>query len=276
MRPSEPAWRQMTQAELDSQYDHRTLVPDVGALTAAWIARSEAFALRHGRPARLDYGPSPVQGIDLFAAPDPVGLHVHYHGGAWRALESRHAWWLAEPWLDAGFSFAAVDFRLVPETTLAGQVSDARAALRQARHAHPAGASLVVSGHSSGAHLAAMTALVPDDNDAVPPCDALVLASGLYDLEPVRFSARNDYLALDDVAAAALSPARRFATPVRPEVTILWAAAELDEFRRQSRDMAEILTGGGATVRSAETAAETHFHTWDMILPDVVLRPAPR
>lgn len=271
MSRANTVYRNLTREELDRQYDQRTLVPEFVSLFEQWRSRSADFVRRYGRPERHAYGTLPAQGIDLFRAPRPLGLHVHFHGGAWKALDSEHAWWLAEPWLAAGYSFISVDFRLVPEVALAQQVADARQALLHARAIHSQGEELVVSGHSSGAHLAAMAVLASASNILIPACDHLVLASGIYDLEPVRLSARNDYLKLDAAEAGALSPRWQIENADARLVTLMWARRELDEFRRQSRDMAEALETAGARVRSIETAAATHFDTWDLISPDLLI-----
>ncbi|MGY6535224.1 MAG: alpha/beta hydrolase [Pararhodobacter sp.] len=262
-------FRGMTRDELDRQYDQRTLVPQMALLFDDWLQRSTAFATRHGMPHRISYGPDRSQGVDLFAVPDARGLHVHYHGGAWKALESRHAWWLAEPWLKAGYCFAAVDFRLVPVVRLAEQVRDARLALSGVHELMEPGLRLVVSGHSSGAHLAAMAVLAPEAGQPAPQCDHLILASGIYDLKPVRLSGRNDYLRLDHADALSLSPELRLDSASGCPVTLIWSRNELAEFQRQSRSMADTLHRAGMPVDGLTSSAANHFKTWDLITPDL-------
>ena len=69
---------------------------------------------------------------------------------------------------------------------------------------------IFLAGHSSGAHLAA--AAVTADWTALEAAKDILkgalLVSGIYDLRPVRMSARNSYVRLDDTSEAALSPAR--------------------------------------------------------------------
>ena len=266
---TETVFRGMTRAELDRQYDQRTLVPQMALLFEDWLQRSDAVVSRHGVPLRIPYGPERSQGIDLFKVPDARGLHVHYHGGAWKALQSRHAWWLAEPWLKAGYCFAAVDFRLVPMVRLAEQVRDARLALSAARDLMDPGLRLVVSGHSSGAHLAAMAVLAPEAGLPAPRCDHLILASGIYDLTPVRLSGRNDYLRLDHADALSLSPEVRLAGTAGCPVSLIWSCDELAEFQRQSRSMADTLHRAGMPVDGLASSAANHFKTWDLITPDI-------
>lgn len=262
-------------AELQ-RFDQRRLVPDLSAWVERWRAGGLAAAARLGEPARLDYGLTPAEYVDLFPAPGARGVHLHFHGGAWKALGSNDSWWLAGPWHDAGWHFATVNFGLVPEIGLGLQVRQCRTALRLLpellqRAGQAPVERVVVSGHSSGAHLAAMVALTDDEEapGAAPAVQAAVLASGLYDLRPVRLSARNDYLGLDQAAADSLSPMRRLAARL-PSVTVLWSENELPEFQRQSADLVAALRTRGAAVTERRSGAATHFDTWDEILPGLL------
>lgn len=266
----------MTQDELNRQYDQRTLVPDTAPLFELWRSASEAAAKLLGAPEQVSYGDRQEQFADFFPARAPVkGLHIHYHGGAWKSLESRDVWWLAAPWLAAGYHFAAVNFGLVRQLTLLDQVRDAALALRRLPDALAVntelGPDLVVSGHSSGAHLAAMSALTPFDggrDDSRKP-KHVILASGLYDLEPVRLSSRNSYLNLDRDTARELSPIHCLA--VRDaQITLLWSRNELREFRRQSWGMASALQEQNAELCAIQSDAPTHFDTWLEIVPSLV------
>ena len=84
------------------------------------------------------------------------------------------------------------------------------------------------------------------------------------DLLPVRLSARNAYLQLDDASEQALSPQRhvdRLACP------LIVAAAEFDapEFRRQARDFAAAAARAGAAVRHVEDNGFNHFDFIDTL-----------
>ena len=90
------------------------------------------------------------------------------------------------------------------------------------------------------------------------PIKGGLCVSGIYDLRPVRLSARNEYLRLDDAGEETLSPQRhvdRLACP------LIVAAAEFDapEFRRQAHDFAAAAARAGATVRHVEANGFNHF-----------------
>ena len=85
---------------------------------------------------------------------------------------------------------------------------------------------LYVGGQSSGGHLAAVALTTDWRRDFGLPVDLIkggMCISGVYDLTPVRLSARNRYVAFDDATVAALSPiristdcARRRSSPTAP------------------------------------------------------------
>jgi len=94
--------------------------------------------------------------------------------------------------------------------------------------------NVFLCGHSSSAHLAACALT------RVPSVKAALLVSGMYDLLPVRLSARNVYVRLDERLEHEYSPIRH-TDRIRCPVTVAWAEKESAEFARQSREFAEKL-----------------------------------
>jgi arylformamidase len=226
-----PVWRDLDQAALDAAYDQRVWAPDA----AEWIARygADTAAARAAHPPELhEYG---AGRLDLYRpAGPPRGLHLHVHGGAWRSLTRGDAGFCAPALLAAGFEVAVPDFRLLPEHRLPDQLADVVAACAWA--ARRAGA-LHLSGHSSGAHVAACAALDPR---VAPHLRSLTLVSGMYDLTPVMLSARSAYVRLSEAEVAALSPLFRAAE--FPAATLVAVGErESPEFLRQARDFAQAL-----------------------------------
>jgi arylformamidase len=91
---------------------------------------------------------------------------------------------------------------------------------------------IVLCGHSSGGHLAACALVMT----GLP--SAALLVSGIYDLLPVRLSARNEYLRLDEKLEQEYSPIRHI-DKIRGPVTVAWGEHEAAEFDRQSREFAK-------------------------------------
>jgi arylformamidase len=67
-----------------------------------------------------------------------------------------------------------------------------------------------------------------------------LVVSGIYDLSPVRLSARNDYLRLDERLEHEYSPIRHL-DKISCPVTVSWAEKEAAEFTRQSSELARKL-----------------------------------
>ncbi|NKC32862.1 alpha/beta hydrolase [Falsiroseomonas selenitidurans] len=219
-------WLQHDQASLDAAYDQRVWAPDMADWLARYRADTEA-ARAALRPAVLSYGP---HGCDLYPAQGrPRGVLLHIHGGAWRAQSRADSGILAPAFCAAGFEVAVPDFSLLPARRLPDVVQELRDCVAWLRPRGP----IHLSGHSSGAHLAAVLATEQD-------FASVTLVSGLYDLEPVLLSSRRDYVMLDAAEAAALSPLRHAARITAP-VFLAWGTAESPEFIRQSAALAAAL-----------------------------------
>ena len=256
-----PVWRGYRQDELDAQYDQRTLVPDPSPWFDAWREGSEQ-ARRRTAELRVDisYGNRGSERFDLYLPnelPRNLPFAAFVHGGAWRRAMRSDAGFPAKAFHRHGMAFVAIGFDAVPTVDLAGQVDQVCRAWRflidnAARFGLDSTRGHLV-GHSSGAHLAALAAFDPQ---APPAC--VVLLSGVYDLEPVRLSARNEYLELSLEAAARLSPIRRIPS-FGPAVLVAWGDKELDEFRRQSQYFARACKLRGLRVSERELPGLNHF-----------------
>ncbi|HKK36184.1 MAG TPA: alpha/beta hydrolase [Paracoccaceae bacterium] len=254
-------WLGLTQAELDRQYDQRALVPDMADRMARWAAAGEALRRRRP-PAVLRYGPHPDERLHLHPGRPGGPVHLHLHGGAWRALGADDADFVAPALGAEGATVAIPNFSLAPAEPLPAIVDQIRRAFLWLRATVPGAERLFVSGHSSGAHLAACLLDADWRREVGLPPDApagLTLVSGAYDLEPVRLSARNGYLRLSAAEADALSPIRRLPSDP-PPVAVFWGEGEHEEFKRQSRDVAAAL-GPAAIV--AEALPADHFEMYD-------------
>jgi hypothetical protein len=111
----------------------------------------------------LAYGPTEIEKLDLYATKTPnAAINVFIHGGAWRAGSAAASAFQSEMFVDAGAHFIALDFNNVIETkgdltVMADQVRRGVAwVYRNARSFGGDHERLFVSGHSSGAHLAAV------------------------------------------------------------------------------------------------------------------------
>jgi len=261
-----PEWQHYSQAELDSQYNQASLVGNIAEIiqqqNAASTAFRQQFSAGGGQVQTLEM-PDPALQIDLFSASEkPYALVFFVPGGAWLKDDS----WqsipaMAEPLLAAGAGLAVLRVNTVHTHALEALCEEVGAAASWlAGQAGPLGLAadkVILSGHSSGAHLAAVagTRLARSRPGLLRH---LFFISGMYDLTPVRASARNDYLHLSEGEVAPLSPIMGIDANL-PPVSLRAASAELTEFRRQSAAFAEALAGQGREVDYQEIGGCNHF-----------------
>ena len=240
------------QAALDRAYDQTQWAPNQQEVIARRVAAGAAVRARLGEPRRLAYGPSPVEQLDLFVTTRPhAPVMVFLHGGAWRAGDARSQAFAAEMFVNAGVHFVAPDFGLVMDIGLDGMVAQVRRAVAWvAANAASFGGDptrIYVGGHSSGSHLAANVLVTDWAKDFGLPADLVkggLCTSGMYDLKPVRLSARSSYVKFDDRIEHELSPIRHLSR-LRCPVVVAYGTKDSPEFQRQSREWAEALRAIG-------------------------------
>jgi arylformamidase len=271
-----PVFLDYDQAALDAAYDQAAYAPNREQLIERRISDS-AIVRRHiGMAERLAYGPAEIERLDIYrnerrSAP----AFVFIHGGAWRSGRSRDFAAPAEMFLAAGAHYVVPDFDLVQDVdgnlmVLADQVRRAVAWVYQ-NIANFGGDPnrLYVGGQSSGAHLAAV-ALTTDWRNFNLPGDIIkggMCISGMYDLEPVRLSARSRYVAFNDAIVAALSPIRHL-DRLRAPLVVAYGTCETPEFQRQNREFAAAVKSAGKKVRLLVGEHYNHFE-----LPETLGNP---
>jgi arylformamidase len=232
-------FREYTQAELDAQYEQRAWAPNADEVIRRYGAATEAARERLGLPRTEPYGKTAAETLDIYGdLRSGAPALVFVHGGAWRRMSKREGGFAAETFVRAPAAYVALDFALLPTVTLAEMVDQV---CRGVSWVCERTERVVLCGHSSGAHLAACALL------RVHGIRAALLVSGIYDLLPVRLSARNDYVRVDDAAEQAFSPIRHVERIGCP-VTLAWAEHDNAEFTRQSREFAAALGVPGIVV----------------------------
>lgn len=262
-------FRNYDQAALDAQYNNRALVPDFADYMTHWTRASESA--RQRLPCRLDvsYGSSPLERLDLFPSTrKSAPLHVFIHGGYWRALDKSSFAHLAPVFVDAGVSYAALNYPLAPAMRMDAIVKSIRRAILWLRdHAEDLDIDphrVSISGHSAGGHLVAMVAATDwstlrDQAAGRAPIVAFGLSlSGLYDLEPIRLSYLNADLRLDRDEVSRYSPAG-LSPKNLPPLMLAVGALESQEFLRQQRDFSDAWRQQGHVVETHELKDHNHF-----------------
>jgi arylformamidase len=258
---SECVWQDLDQAALDRAYDQTQWAPNWAQVLERYAQRSKDVRQRLGSPRRLVYGSGPNEALDLHGAgAGSAPAWVYIHGGAWRSGRAEDYAFLAEPFVRAGARVIIPDFDAVQDRggdlrVLADQVRRALAAVvsqAQAWGLDPA--RIHLAGHSSGAHLAAVAATSGDGL----PIASLFCCSGMYELEPVRRSARSRYVHLDDEGVQALSPARHSHALSCP-VAVAVGSQESPQFVWQSQMWTEALGAAGLSTTALWAEGLNHF-----------------
>ncbi len=261
-------WRDMDQKTLDDAYDQRVYAPNFQQILGRYEQNSELARQRLGEPQRRHYGPTPIEGIDLFLCDQPAApIQIFIHGGAWRSGSARSYAFPAEMFLAAGAHWLVPDFSWVQDTgasllPFAAQVRRAVAWIYQHAASFDGNPDRIyLCGHSSGAHLAAVV-LTTDWAGAfgLPP-DIIkggLCCSGMYDLAPVRLSARGNYIAFTDEMEAALSPQRHL-EQLRAPLIVAVGTEETPEFQRQAREFVATAAAAGKNVQLLIGEGYNHF-----------------
>jgi arylformamidase len=255
-----------TQAEIDAEYNASMRMADPAAEMRHFVDRSQEARERLRCTLDVPFGPTRAESLDIFPADrDHAPVFVFLHGGYWRALSSKEFSSVALGLQPIGITTVVVNHALCPAVSLDEVVRQARAAVawvlrRIGEHGGDA-ARVAVGGHSAGGHLTAMCLQAAWDTDyglSTDPVKAAVLVSGVYDIEPLRWSYLQPQIQLDAGLVQRHSPAfhvRRSATPI----LITWGEEETAEFARQSQIFHAAWQAAGNTSTLEAQPATHHF-----------------
>jgi len=266
-------WLNMDQQELDDAYDQLVYAPNRDQLGKRRLANSALALERLGKPERYAYGPTPIEGLDVYRsgkANAPVAIFVH--GGAWRNGAASEFTYLAEPFVRLGAHFVVLDFTNVDNAggSLFPMVEQVRRAVGWVfRNAEKFGGDrnrLHLISHSSGSHLAGCTVTHDWAKDALP-LDILkgaTLSSGMYDLKPVRLSKRSKYVKFTDEMEQELS-AMRHLDRLHTPLVLSYGTYETPEFQRQTREFAAAVKAAGKPVELMVGEGYNHFEMLETV-----------
>ena len=274
-RPKGPlVWLDMDQKELDDAYDNSVYAPNREIVLKRCARNSELALERLGAPKRFAYGPTAIEAVDVFTAKTPnAPVHVFVHGGAWQTGLARDFHYAAEMFVNAGANFVIPDFINVRQNggDLLGMADQVRRSVAWVyRNAKSFGGDperLYISGHSSGGHWAGVLLTTDWQKDfGLPPTmiKGGVSASGMFDLRPVRLSARSSYVKFTDEVENKLSAQRHLDKLVTP-VALVYGSNETPEFQRQSRDFAAAVTATGKPVSLSVMEGYNHFEVMEQL-----------
>lgn len=223
------------------------------------------------------YGSAEKQAFDFYPAPSGgrPGLIVFIHGGGWskgdKSMGTKNK---ASHYNAMGYAFASLNYRLVPETDPAGQAADVALALAALRAKSDSLGfdpdRIILTGHSAGAHLAALVSTDPRYLEAAGvPMRAIrgtVLLDGAgYDVPrqmasagPMLGKMYRDAFTTDRATQLRLSPLTYAAKPNVGNWMILFDSDRADS-GSQSEALAAALKSAGNAVHAVPVNDTNHM-----------------
>lgn len=213
------------------------------------------------KPVTLDYGPAL---LDIYAPEGASNLPVfiHVHGGGWRNGNRKYVQSKSEWFVESGYVFVSIDYRMLPEAEVATQAKDVEKAYAfiRANIARYGGdpARIAVSGHSAGCHLTALTGM----RGGLPGAKALVLCDvDVYDVtkQAERGALRNVHKQAfhDPSQWTALSPMTYVGSRRHPPVLI--AYSKVRSHKQTALEFAAKLKATGSRTELFDGSAYSHF-----------------
>jgi len=256
------------QVELDAAYTQIVYAPNAPQLIKRFSSSSQWSSARIGPPERLAYGPSEIERLDVYRCPVPnAPILIFIHGGGWRLELAKDFAFPGETFIRSGAHYVAPDFAWVQDVggrlmPLADQVR--RAVAWVYHNADKIGGDrqrIYVAGQSYGGHLASVLLTTDWHGLFGLPKDLIkggTCISGIYDLKPVRLSARSSYVKFDDETEHALSAMRHIGILSAPTI-VAYGSLETPEFERQAKHFATAIKNAGKTVKLLVGEHYNHF-----------------
>ena len=270
-------WLDMDQNQLDAAYDQSVYAANIKQVIDRYATNSDLTRSRLGNPKRFTYGPSPIEGLDIYLCNRPKApINIFIHGGAWRSGLAKNFGFKAETFVNAGAHYVVPDFINVIESggDLMPMIEQVRRAIawvyKNAVSFNGDPNKIYISSHSSGAHLGGVTLTTNWEKEYGLPMNIIkggLLCSGMYDLKPVRLSARSSYVRFTDRVEEALSSQRHLEFLNAP-IIVAHGSLETPEFQRQSRDFVKAVKDLGKPV---EYVIGQHYNHFEM--PETIANP---
>ena len=260
-------WGDMDQVALDDAYDQAIWAANQVYITDRRASFS-ADALKYiAPPERHAYGPTDIEKFDIYKCNKPnAPIATFAHGGAWRRGKASDYAFQAEMFMNAGAHHVVLDFASVDDLKgdLMAMVDQVRRACAFVwKNAASLGGDqnkVYLTGHSSGAHIGGCVVTMDAARYGVPQdfIKGALLASGMYELAPVRLSKRSEYVNFNDAMVEELSAMRHLDRLTCP-VTLAVGTAESPEFIRQTHAFAAAISAAGKPAELIVAKNYNHF-----------------
>lgn len=217
-----------------------------------------------------------LQSLDVYSPPDGKNhpVIVWIHGGGWSKGDKASLQQKPQAFVDKGFVLVSVNYRLLPAVTVKDIMADLAQSVRWVRE-HAAEHrgdpnSLIIMGHSAGAHLAAL--LCTDDRylkaAGVPmtslkgcvPLDvsAYDIPKRIHDVDDGISKTFKTVFGQDEAAQRDVSPAFHIAKDKHIPPFLILHVASRDDTKAQAHWLADKLTAASITARVVAAEGKTH------------------
>ncbi len=255
----------------------------LAAATPAIVAQQGTHVLVAGPVEKrsLVYGPEQRQYLELFtkARAGRAPLVVYLHGGGWSEGSPRMGSGGAQAkfYTSRGFAYATIGYRYVPLVSAEQQLADIALAIGYLRNQPDIDArKIVLVGHSSGGHMAALLATDPSYFSAArlkfeAIRGVVLLDPAALDLAPLMQTGGptvdryfRPAFGAEPARWSALSPAKHVEVPNAPAWAILHDANNMLA-GAQGAELAAGLIAAGASATVVPVAGTTHMRLNDAI-----------
>ncbi|OSQ42208.1 alpha/beta hydrolase [Thalassospira sp. MCCC 1A01428] len=267
-------WGGFTEAEVEWQYNPRETVPDFADHFARFVAASDDVRAKLDHQSDVRFGPGPKETFDVFPAGSPdAPVHVFFHGGYWRSQDKKDYAFIVRDLVADGYTVVCANYDLCPDVKVEDITAQAIRCIKYVyEHIGDFNGDrdrLSISGHSAGGQIVARLAAHDWENEIgdATPFNAVVPVSGVFDLEPLRFTSMNIDIRLTEDSAADNSPMLD-AVPVGARMMLVVGAVETPEFVRQSQAYAAYCAKAGLIVPVHQAWGANHF----TVLEELYLR----
>ncbi|XP_065567153.1 kynurenine formamidase-like isoform X2 [Artemia franciscana] len=218
----------------------------------------------------VPYGKSDGERMDIYGLdlPKDAPVCVYIHGGYWQDLSKNISAYPVQPLYDAKCVTVILGYDLAPKVTVSQIIDQVKQGMvKVIEFATERGSrSVVVAGHSAGAHLASTllsTEWISSIKESAKLLKALFLISGVFDLQPLIGTYVNAALSLDKIEAASVSPMLNLAeNKGKIEVACQVVVGEYDppSFKDQSEKFYKLLLEKGYAAELKIFNGYDHFN----------------
>lgn len=227
------------------------------------VTNSNAFRSDFKGDLNVPYGQRPEEKMDIFgydSAREDAPVVIFFHGGYWiEGNKDMHSF-VAKSFVLSGIVAVIAGYPLAPNVTLDEIVESGKRCVQKVLNmaVGKGSSSVFLSGHSAGAHMAAM---ILSDKTSMGGCiKGAVLLSGVFDTVPLlKTSVARDGRITRDQATRNCPLLRVSDFPRHVKVLIVVAEHDPPSFRRQAQAYEAKLRERGVQVARMEYHDEDHF-----------------